>query len=86
MASKPKFTHYRAVHNAVSFAGSIRRAGEIIRVASLDIGGLPPGYLAAIEQKVIESGNRWPVLEAGTMEGETFVSLELDAPEGAAQE
>lgn len=94
MATKPKFTHYRARtkeqrgddrRRSVTLAGRLLNEGEVVAITDLDATDLPESYLPDIEARIIETGNTWPVLEAGTVKDGVFVPLELQAPKEPAK-
>jgi len=85
MATKPKFTHYRARADSVSLAGKLLRKGQVVAIAEIETDDLPESYLPTIEKRIVETGNTWKVLEAGTMKDGEFVPLELQTPKEPAK-
>lgn len=86
MATKAaKYTHYRARVDSVSLAGQLLREDQVVEIAEIDATNLPESYLPTIEKRIIDTGNTWKVLEAGTVKGDEFVPLELQTPEEPAE-
>jgi len=71
--------------DSVSLAGQLLRKDQIVAIADIDADDLPESYLPTIEARIIETGNNWKVLEAGTVKDGVFVPLELQAPKEPAK-
>lgn len=76
MANK-KFTHARIRSEGVTFAGEVRKAGEVVPVMTEGLESLPPQTIETLCEIVEISQNRYAPLEVGILKGSKFVSLEV---------